>query len=48
MKLCFDSVRWRYIDIKEVDILLLLNDYYFNDGKIAGLSNRIEQEMQRL
>lgn len=33
----FGSVSWKQLELKEEDILLLLNDYYFNNGKTEGI-----------
>lgn len=33
----FGSVSWRELELAEEDILLLLNDYYLNNGKTKGM-----------
>lgn len=33
----FGSVSWRELELAEEDILLLLNDYYLNNGKTKGI-----------
>lgn len=37
MESCFGSVSWRQLELTDEEILLLLNNYYFHNGKTKGI-----------